>query len=158
MILAIDPGTTKSAWVLFDPDTSIVVGSGIDPNERVVKAFRNYLQDGYQIVIEMVACYGMAVGKEVFETCVWIGRFMEAFGGADLLYRQEVKLHLCHSARAKDANIRQALLDMFPATGGGSIPQIGTKKQPGPLYGVKADIWSALAVAITYNAKQRGAT
>ena len=66
------------------------------------------------------------------------------------VYRSEVKMKLCHSMRAKDGNIRQAIIDRYPATGGGAIPQIGTKNQPGPLYGISKDLWSALAVAITY--------
>ena len=67
------------------------------------------------------------------------------------VYRKDVKMHLCGSMRAKDTNIRQAIIDRYPASGGGKCPQIGTKKEPGPLYGVSKDIWSALAVAITYS-------
>ena len=108
------------------------------------------------MAIEMVASYGMAVGKTVFETCMWIGRFMEAWESAtgtkpQQVYRKDVKMHLCGSMRAKDTNIRQAIIDRYPASGGGKCPQIGTKKEPGPLYGVSKDIWSALAVAITYS-------
>ena len=39
------------------------------------------------------------------------------------------------------ANIRQALLDLIG-------PQ-GTKKAPGPTYGVRSHEWAALAVAVT---------
>ena len=93
----------------------------------------------------MIASYGMAVGASVFETCVWIGRFMaEAFSssGRDLhrVFRKDVKLHLCNSPRAKDANVRQALLDRIG-------PQ-GTKKAQGPTYGIKSHEWAALAVAV----------
>ena len=94
----------------------------------------------------------MAVGREVFETCVWIGRFQQAWrdpGAVELVYRKDVKLHLCGTNKAKDANVRQALLDMFPRTGGGATPQVGTKHQPGPLYGVSSHAWPALGVAIT---------
>ena len=108
---------------------------------------------GLQPVIEMVASYGMPVGREVFETVRWIGRFHEAFGGAEYVYRKDVKIHLCQSMRAKDANVRQAILDLFPPAGGGKVPQVGTKLQPGPLYGVRKDIWSALAVALTFSGR-----
>lgn len=154
-ILAIDPGTTKSAWLIYDGEG--VVTCGIDANEFVKDKFAacyRRLCEGYvnplQPAIEMIASYGMPVGKETFETCLWIGRFLEAFGGGELVYRKDVKLHLCHSVRAKDANVRQSLIDLFPATGGGKVKQIGTKKEPGPLYGVSSHCWSALAVAITY--------
>jgi hypothetical protein len=94
----------------------------------------------------------MAVGKEVFETVRWIGRFQQAYRNPEtvmLIYRRDVKLHLCNSAKAKDQNVRQALIDLFAPTGAGKTPQIGTKARPGPLYGVSGHAWSALAVAIT---------
>jgi hypothetical protein len=121
-------------------------------NEEILRDLQNDWYPEFDLMlIEMVACYGMPVGKETFETCVWIGRFIEAFNGrTEYVYRRDVKLTLCNSMRAKDANIRQAILDRFPATGGGRTPQVGTKAKPGPLYGVKSHAWSALAVGLAW--------
>jgi hypothetical protein len=139
-VLAIDPGTTQSGWCMYQ--NGEVVGSGVDTNDEMLTRLR-CLHNESDVAIEMIASYGMAVGKEVFETCVWIGRFMQAFPGPTTrLYRRDVKLHLCGSVRAKDANIRQALIDKLG-------PQ-GTKKEPGPTYGVKSHAWAALAVAVTF--------
>lgn len=147
-LLAIDPGTEKSGWCIFSDGK--VSESGIDENEVVLSMVYGWL--GEPMAIEMVASYGMPVGREVFETVLWIGRFVEAHSSPDsvrLVYRKDVKLHLCGSPKAKDANIRKALLDMFPRTGGGKTPQIGIKAKPGPLYGVSTHAWAALGVAVT---------
>jgi len=141
--MAIDPGTTHSGVVYMDRGE--VIAAGVDSNADVlVQVARN----PGPLAIEMIASYGMAVGKEVFETCLWIGRFMQAYPKPErvrLVYRQEVKMHLCKSPRAKDANIRQALIDLY----GGKAEAIGTVKKQGPLYGVKSHAWAALAVAVT---------
>lgn len=150
MILAIDPGTEQSGWCTLDGGR--VIGSGVMPNAEMLDNLRQAFWCDYRLCIEMIASYGMAVGREVFETCVWIGRFQQAWHApeaVELVYRRDVKLHLCGTAKAKDANIRQALLGLFPRTGGGKTPQVGTKAQPGPLYGVSSHAWPALAVAIT---------
>lgn len=139
-ILAIDPGTTQSGWVLLDGGQ--VVSSGVEPNDQVLQRIRVSVAD--RLAVEMIASYGMAVGREVFQTCVWVGRFQQAWrdpGAVRLVFRQQVKLHLCQSPRAKDANIRQALIDRLG-------PQ-GTKKAPGPTYGVSSHAWAALGVAVT---------
>ena len=101
-----------------------------------------------QIVIEKVESFGMAVGAEVFETVYWSGRFAEAAYPipVERIGRKAVKMHLCGSMRAKDANIRQALIDRY-----GGPDAIGKKASPGPLYGISGDVWSALAVAVTYS-------
>ena len=71
------------------------------------------------VAIEMVASYGMAVGKTVFDTCVWIGRFEQAarYYGANSVNksipRVDEKMNLCHSMKANDSTIRQALVDRF---------------------------------------------
>lgn len=144
-LLAIDPGTTHSGWVLMDG--SRVVASGVSPNRDLLADLHLRFPEPATAAIEMIASYGMAVGREVFETCLWVGRFLEAAGEhrVRLVYRQEVKMHLCKSPRAKDANIRQALIDLY----GGKAEAIGTVKKQGPLYGVKSHAWAALAVAVT---------
>jgi hypothetical protein len=145
--MAIDPGYTQSALVR-------IWGRGIDfklktTNDNILTLIGNMRcpdipeLDTPTVVIEMVACYGMPVGHEIFDTCVWIGRFTQRalFAGADvhLVYRKDIKLHLCHSVRANDSNVRQALIDRWGAP--------GTKKAPGPTYGISKDVWAALAVA-----------
>lgn len=143
-ILAIDPGTTHSGWVEYRDGA--VTNCGVLPNSEVFDLMQpNYLHS--MVAIEMIASYGMAVGAEVFETCLWIGRFMQVAGPerVRLVYRKEVKSHLCGSQKAKDANIRQALIDRW----GGKAEAIGNIKKPGPLYAVKSHAWAALAVAVT---------
>jgi hypothetical protein len=140
-VLGIDPGPEQSAFVMFDGES--VIARGILANSEL-EAQPNLWKQKH-IFCEMIASYGMAVGASVFETCVWIGRFMgEAFAvsGRDItrVYRKDIKLHLCNSMRAKDANVRQALIDRIG-------PQ-GTKKSPGPTYGVRSHEWAALAVAV----------
>lgn len=147
ILIGVDPGPERSGWVVLkDGD---LYAHDITPNEQM----RGYLRQwhDYELVIEMIASYGMAVGKDVFETCVWIGRFIECAEPNPIrrITRGDVKLHICGTKQAKDPNVRQALIDMYPATGGGKTPQIGTIKQPGPLYGMAGDMWAALAVAVT---------
>jgi hypothetical protein len=158
-LLAIDPGTTRSAWVNVVGD--VVLGFGILPNEHLLTWLRvidHPVQGGVdQIVIEKVESYGMAVGADVFETVFWSGRFAEAAEPLPVhrLGRKAVKLHLCGDTRAKDSNIRQALIDRYGGVEG-KRAAIGLKASPGPLYGVSKDVWAALAVAVTY-ADQRAA-
>ena len=152
MIIGLDPGTSQSAYCeLFNgkPQESAIV-----PNAELLDRLRGripaWLPATDLIALEMVAAMGMPVGKEIFETVRWIGRFQEAWehrrGTVQLVYRREVKLFHCESSRANDATIRAALLDRY---GPGRAIAVGTKSNPGPCYGIKADCWSALAVALT---------
>lgn len=141
MILSIDPGSEQSAYVVLDNKYEILEFDKIDNDSIVEMLFR--LQSNYTVIIEMIASYGMPVGAEVFETCVWIGRFIQASNcKVERLYRKEVKLHLCNSVKARDSNIIQALKDRFGDK--------GTVKNKGYFYGFSKDIWQAHAVAITY--------
>lgn len=148
-LLAIDPGNTHSGWCIIDTSTCQPVSFGKTDNRQLRDDMSGFVID--RAVIEMVASYGMAVGAEVFETCVWIGRFFEVTKrhvrcDPELVKRLAVKVHHCHSAKAKDANIRQALADRF-APGQPNYGK-GTKASPGWFYGFHADVWQAYALAV----------
>ena len=155
-VLAIDPGNTHSGWVLMDGRT-VLKGASEEPNESlrlIVMQHAIVPVDSIDLIaIEWIQNFGMTVGKEVFHTCRWVGRFQDAaehnLKQCKLVYRRDVKMHLCQSARAKDKNIRQAIIDLYPATGGGARPYKGTKEQPGPLRMVSGHMWSAIGVALT---------
>jgi hypothetical protein len=164
LVLGVDPGNEESAWIIYKSDGTICAFekeanekvlwrmSGL-PTANAVHPFN--LQDmcsglaaGWSLdhmAIEMIASYGMAVGQTTFDTCVWIGRFIQAWGGKDytqVFRKKHVTPHICHNARANDSNIRAALIDKFGPP--------GTKKNPGKTYGISQDVWSALAIAVTY--------
>lgn len=154
MILAIDPGNTQSGFVQIDGTR--IVTHGVIPNEEMIGCISSFLgaiDISYpRVAIEEIRNMGMIVGQEVFDTVFWTGRFYEVIHGyydhrrsptepicAELIPRNAIKMHLCGSPRAKDANIRQSLINRWGAP--------GTKKAPGGTYGVKSHAWAALAVA-----------
>lgn len=137
--IGIDPGPRESAVVAWDGE--IVLSARDVPNELVSGAMAGaWPGDAVTVACEWIECFGMAVGREVFETVFAVGTFSAALD-LRLIPRRDVKLHVCASPRAKDANIRQALIDRFGV--------VGTKRTPGPLFGIAGHRWAALAVAVT---------
>jgi hypothetical protein len=149
IILAIDPGCIESAYVLMDSKDLKPIEIGKIANELLIGKIIYELKFD-ELAIEMVASYGMPVGKEVFETVFWIGRFWESACSRKKtkIYRTDEKMNLCGVVRARDSNITQALIDRFAY----AVPNKGKgiKKAPGWFYGFKADIWAAYAVGVTY--------
>jgi hypothetical protein len=143
MILAIDPANELSAYCFINDKYEPMSFDKLN-NDELLMILRDRKYD--TLAIEMIASYGMAVGRTVFETCVWIGRFIQIAYDRNIpvhfIYRKDVKMNLCQTMKAKDTNIRQALIDRFG--------EVGTKDNQGYFYGFKADLWSAYAVGITY--------
>lgn len=137
-IIGIDPGPTFTAYTILED--GLPTEKGKVKNEELFCYVPNYLNHCF---VEKMQSFGMPVGAEVFDTAYFIGEVrhrMNVFKiPVTLITRQEVKLHHCNSVRAKDSNIRQAMLDRF---GGKDQTRKG-----GLLHGFKADMWSALAIA-----------
>lgn len=144
-ILAIDPGPTQSAFVLLSHGKPVLFDKV--PNEELLGWLKINRDSNRQVIIEWITVASVA-GAEVYQTCRWVGRFEEAAGGAELLPRTEIKRHLFGKVNVKsaDALVRRAMLDRFGGDGAK-----GTKAAPGPLYQLKADCWSALAVAVVWS-------
>ena len=153
-IFAIDPGNIQSAYCVMDGDYNLIE-FGKDVNAAVGTKMLSWIERPYveidAVILERVASYGMPVGREVFDTCEWIGRFAqkaEQWTRTDFIYRQDEKLYICHDSRAKDTNIRAALIERFAKHDFKNGK--GTKNNPDYFYGVSADCWAAIAVAVTW--------
>ena len=145
IVIGVDPGTAQSALVTFTGTS--VASMFLEPNQTILEWMRKSQRESV-LVIEEFESYGMAVGREVFRTIRWAGNFEEAWwpGRVEFLPRRIIKQHICHTARATDANIRTELIDRF----GGPLVAVGKKATPGPLYHVKSHAWAALACAVTW--------
>lgn len=161
MIIAIDPGPTQSAVVVWDGER--VLFHSILSTAGLLGWLARYQPTGNErIALEKVCSYGMSVGAEVFMTCFITGvlwREASTIGPVALVPRLKVKTHICHSARATDANIRTALIDRFgPPHTFREEPRFGAKGQPikpervkveGITYGLHDDLWAAFGLAVT---------
>lgn len=177
-VFAIDPGNKESAFVLLSMDGFLDEADWLhyDPKSLVIQqhdkrecasvgtALMTWLyeqqdsDDLLYVVIERVQAMGMPVGYEVFETCEWIGRYSQMAEEycvmPSYVYRLEEKVTLCNDSKAKDANIRQALIDRFARHDLKNGK--GTKKDPDVFYGFSADQWAAMAVATTFLEQMAG--
>jgi len=146
--IALDVGTEKTAFAVMNEHYDLYDFGKVDNEELIYSTY--YSSD--VMIYEEFASYGMPIGKTTMESIKWNGRFIQrATDGAREIdkeikivpmLRKDVKMNLCGTMKAKDSNIRQALIDRF----GG----IGTKKDKGFFYGVSADVWSAIAICVTY--------
>jgi Holliday junction resolvasome RuvABC endonuclease subunit len=155
-IFAIDPGPETSGWVLYDAaERRVVLHSASERNADLVGILRRQPLGGLGrtgpdvVAIEQIALRpGQPAYREIVPTLLWTGRFVEAWsargGRVELVTREAVKRAVLGSPRGDDAQVRAALLDLHGGAGA-----CGTKRVPGPLYGIKTHAWAALAVAVT---------
>jgi hypothetical protein len=174
--LAIDPGPVHSGWMLLQ--STEPREWGYLSNDMLIQKVRG----NHNLVIEDMSHFGpnIRVGRDVFETCKWMGRFEQQSGHkAIYILRQTIKTHITGMATATDANVRLALIDKYggerEAVGGSKCKSCGGKGwngrgrpacedchhwsddegcgyevHPGPLFGIKSHEWSALALGLTY--------
>lgn len=150
-LLAIDPGNEMTAFCLMDEEYKIIEAGKVE-NSAMLDYIWMKAKCIDHIAVEMIASYGMPVGAEVFETCVMIGRIEQIAAIKEVehsrVYRAEEKLCICKSSRAKDSNIRAALIDRFAKHD--KKRGTGTKTAPDHFYGISKDMWAAFAVGVVH--------
>jgi hypothetical protein len=150
LILAVDPGSERSGWVLYRGGSVLV--AGVSPNLKVrdMVAAGGSEQIGTwcsHFAVEVMRPRGEPFSSQAMDTLIWVGRLMEAWevaAGLDYfvpVVREDSKRFVCGKGGMKDGNVRQGLIERL----GGP----GTKKNPGPTFGVTSHAWQALAVAVT---------
>ncbi len=182
-ILAIDPGSVKTAYILLDRETKapLEFGKILNTEMREELIAMNF-DDIQSIQCEFPKPRGQLASTHLFETVMWIGRYTELLFdmGYDIEYfdRKDVKMTICGTTKANDSQIRSALIDIY----GGERIAIGGKKcktcngkgyigrdktqchqcngagvesPKGPLRGISEDVWAALGIAISYIEMQR---
>lgn len=149
-LLCVDPGPVLSAWCFVED--GVLLDFGKWPNEMLLEMARCGRGGSCMplLVIEDIESFGMPVGREVFRTAQWIGRFIEARedggegGNHRLLPRSLVKLTMCGTRKARDANVRQAVIDRVGEPPTKARPNARLPRRPA------ADEWNALAIALTF--------
>lgn len=176
LILAIDPGTKQSAYSLIREDYSIV-SAAKQPNEDVLALIHHGEFD--VLVIECMEprfhapgagkTMGLRIGDEVYETCIWIGRFMEAAyaRGKQVfrVFRSEERARLIPTKKnglpplvgkvgeSGDSKMRAALIARFARHD--KVNGKGRAANKDFFYGFRADMWNSFAVGVVYLDKCR---
>lgn len=148
-ILSLDVGTIESAYCIMNCDNYKPLKFGKINNEDLLTIVKNEKYD--KLVYEEFQSYGMPIGESTIKSITWNGRYIQSALDKGIpvypIYRKEEKINICGTMKAKDSNIRQALIDRFG--------EVGVKKNPGWFYGFKKDIWAAYAVGITWIDKKK---
>lgn len=157
-IIGIDPGPERSA-IAYEPTTLTGRVQTLEYVNPCLEIVLGASDNDDILVIEWPQSHGLPVGESVFRTCYWVGRFAAAFTGDSVIEvtRPDIVRHFCSCTHYKDpetgkrkpvtkANVKAALYERF---GGDRSKAIGTKKKPGPLYGMKGEhVFDALACAV----------
>lgn len=164
-ILAIDPGTEKSAYCMMTETPSVISAADVD-NDTVLRLVEEGDYD--QMVIECMearnlSTAGQAIGRSTYETCIWIGRYMQVAmqRGKPIMrvYRSEEKSLLIPTKKNRlpplpegignttDAKIRASLIARFAKHDKKNGK--GTRHDKDVFYGFQGDMWAAFAVGVT---------
>lgn len=181
-LLAIDPGTKMSAYCGMLADYSILDKDKV-PNDDMLNLISLGLYN--DLVIECMEPRTLniggkrskngellppqRIGDETYETCIWIGRFMEAAYRRGMnvhrVVRSEERKRLVPSRQNKlpplpepvpksvDAQVRAALIRRFAKHD--KVNGKGRKNCPDVFYGFSTDMWNAFAVGVVYLDKTR---
>ena len=157
VVMAYDPGPRTSGAVEYDVASRRVTAAAKEmPTADMLRYLRSAkaghaLTSGALHAFEDFEPRGMPCGHDICQSLKLIGHLQEiAPNGSMFIPRQQIKLALCGSSRANDANVRAAVIRWFAGRHNLATERdvIGRKASPGPCYGVSSHAWQALAVAL----------
>lgn len=184
-ILAIDPGTSKTGYTILDQETMVPIRFAKIPNEEMLELLKTLVEDHplvANVVCEFPVARGQMAGNDLFATIEYAGRYHQICEDLGVPFhkfdRKDVKMTVCGNNRAKDPQVRQALIDLYggdqmaiggkkckPCGGKGvrgrektvceSCQGLGLQSPRGPLHGFSADVWAALGVGISWITMQK---
>lgn len=149
-ILAIDAGTTESGYVIMQAEPFKLLEFGKISNYGLLNIVKT--EDYEKLIFEEFQSFGMPIGESTIKSITWNGRYIQSALDRGIeaipIYRKDEKMTLCGSMKAKDSNIRQALINRYAKHDFKNGK--GTKAKPDTFYGVSKDVWQAIAVGVTY--------
>jgi hypothetical protein len=161
MVIAIDPGNEQSAFVLIDTLNKEPLFFDKLYNDEMLMILEDRKYE--KLVIEMISSYNMKVGASIFDTCVWVGRFIQKAVDRnipfEIVYRKDVKKHFGVITRSKkklpnaDSQIRSELIKRYAKFDFKNGK--GVANDQDTFYGFKADIWQAYALGVYYLEKDK---
>jgi len=113
-ILALDPGKERSGWVELEDEKPIAWGW--DANEDVrTRISHSGTWPWDAVAVEYMQPRGMPTSQDEMDTMFELGRMTAMVDETQLakVSRKDVKMFLLGRATGTDANIRQALIDLF---------------------------------------------
>jgi len=153
-ILGLDPGTRVTGVVVFDSeeghDGQVLFADGAMDNALVLQMMERggLPYEPSRVVIETMSPRGMNLGRDTFDAIFFAGRLYQqaaaqvrnlCLDGVNPVERDTIKRVLLGRTNlpGADSKLRQLLLD--------EVGPKGTKRAPGPTYGVSKHAWQALA-------------
>ena len=168
-LLAIDPGTTQSAYAMLNEDYSLVRAAKVE-NEVLLTLVKD--GDWDEMAIECMEARHVVngvIGAETYDTCYWIGRYMQAAEDRDKpvhkIYRTQERTRLIPTKKNKlpkhpdtvgqgaDSQIRATLIRRFAKHDMKNGK--GKAAHKDVFYGFANDMWAAFAVGVVCLDKQR---
>jgi hypothetical protein len=144
-VIGVDPGSEKSAYVLWD--NKKILDKGHCPNKEmlwVLQAIDANEHPGCILAIETMVSIPAGAGKSIVDTIFWAGQFYQEWEGR----KEKVPVHVVRTALGakNDPSVRKVLIQRFG--------EPGTAKNPNPitfgLQGKGYHLWRAFAVAVVW--------
>ena len=128
--IAIDPGQFKSGFVRFLKGELVECGHW--ENGMVLSTI--HAED--IVIVEWTVNYGRIIGESTLRTAFMCGMAKDRCKSKYAAYHEMNRKQVCRALVGKHEKkpvVNRAVLDLYPQTGGGAEPAIGTKNEPGPL-------------------------